>query len=55
MIDYGLCNLKKYANILEGYTNVSQYTAPEVLSENGKIIIPDDISVDVYSFGIIVW
>ena len=53
--DYGLSNLKKYANIMTGYTHVSQYTAPEIFSDTGAILIPDNEKADIYSFGMILW
>jgi len=53
--DYGLLNLKKYANIMGGYTHVSQYTAPEIFADNGAILLPENEKVDIYSFGMILW
>ena len=40
---------------MEGYRSINQYTAPEVFSDQGKVIIPENIAVDVYSFGVILW
>ena len=41
--------------MVAGYSNLTQYTAPEIFSDRGKIKVPEDPAVDVYSFGMILW
>lgn len=48
-------DLKKYSAVVFGYNNKSEYTAPEILKENGLIITNPKIYADIYSFGIILW
>eukprot|EP01017_Pseudomicrothorax_dubius_P025437 TRINITY_DN2749_c0_g3_i2.p1 TRINITY_DN2749_c0_g3~~TRINITY_DN2749_c0_g3_i2.p1 ORF type:complete len:608 (-),score=62.39 TRINITY_DN2749_c0_g3_i2:38-1861(-) len=59
ILDVGYTSLKKYAAVMSRYTNKSQYTSPELLSEEGDAIVDSRrVSLeknDVYSFGIIVW
>ena len=53
--DIGLENLKKYAAMVNGYTNKSVWSSPEILTELNKSARRPIQFDDVYSYGIIVW
>lgn len=46
--------LKKYVGLISGYTDKTQYTAPEDLLERGNIS-SGGLEKDVYSFGMILY
>lgn len=53
--DFGFQSLKKYCKVMIGYSNKTEYTAPEYLEEKSNIIENPRIGADIYSFGMIVW
>lgn len=53
--DILLQSFKKYAGIMTGYCNKTQYTAPEYLEERGNVVLNARIPGDVYSYGVILW
>lgn len=55
IVDLGFIPLKKYFSLTIGYTNKSYYTAPEIISERGKIVNNPTLEGDVYSFGMILY
>lgn len=54
-MDYSFYSLKKYVSLLNGYTNKSQYTAPEKLFLKGMVVEGADEASDCYSLGMIFW
>lgn len=50
-----LTALKKYCSVVNGYSDKSQYSAPEVFSEKGNLVIKNQTSKDIYSFGLILY
>lgn len=53
--DIGLDNLKKYASMVNDYTNKSVWSSPEILKEFTKSARRPIQFDDVYSYGVIVW
>lgn len=53
--DIGFQTLKKYCKVMIGYSNKTEYTAPEYLEEKSNIIQNARVGADIYSFGMIVW
>ncbi len=49
--DYSLRSLTKFAKLFRKYHNLNAWTAPELWNDQSI----DNTSVDVYSFGIILW
>jgi serine/threonine protein kinase len=47
--------LKKYCTLVIGYTDKSQYSAPEVFTEKGSLVSKQGTPRDVYSFGLILY
>lgn len=52
--EFELGDLKKYANVFCSYRNVNVWSSPEVLRQPKKLQEPT-FSMDVYSFGVIMW
>jgi serine/threonine protein kinase len=52
--EFELGDLKRYANMFYSYRNVSVWSPPEVLKQPKKLQDPIK-SMDVYSFGVIMW
>lgn len=53
--DLGFHKIKKYAGIVFGYSNKSQWSSPEILSDKRLTPPKVHISDDSYSFGVILW
>jgi hypothetical protein len=52
---YGLESLRKYLSLTADYTNLSMYTAVELLGSRKKTVLKPSKEADVYSFGIILY
>ena len=55
LADLGLEHLKKFCGLVNGYTNKSAWSSPELLKDRSNVVtkpVPED---DIYSFGIILW
>ena len=54
--DYNFKALKKFAKLFSKYSNISAWTAPEILGSNEtKADFSYDTTVDVYSFAMILF
>jgi serine/threonine protein kinase len=52
--DYGLKSLKKFCKLFLKYTNHNQWSPPEVWGDT-QADFYEITSVDVYSFGVLMW
>ena len=56
IVDYGLRAIKKYASLVNGYSNKNGFTAPECLNDKGSVVSQSAIKEsDIYSFGMILY
>lgn len=53
--DFGFAKIKKYAGIVNGYSNISAWSSPGLISDKRLTPIRTSPADDSYSFGMIVW
>lgn len=52
--DYGMRSLKKFCKLFNKYSNTNFWSAPEIWGDHQKDFF-DSLSVDVYSYGMLLW
>lgn len=56
LADYGMRSLKKFCKLFANYSNVNNWSPPEVWdTDNATPETQDRESVDSYSFGMLIW
>ena len=52
--DFGFCTLKAYVSMLSDYANKDHYTAPELLTQKGKVVKKASHKADVYAIAMLI-
>jgi len=53
--DYNIKSLKNFSRVFSKYNNLTQWSASEIWAPKSSANVHDETSVDVYSFGMILW
>ena len=53
--DYNIKSLKKFSKVFSKYKNLTQWSATEIWAPSNTSTAHEETSVDVYSFGMILW
>jgi serine/threonine protein kinase len=51
LADYGLSSLKKYCKVFSNYSNINNWSPPEIWDSDNF----GDATIDSYSFGVLMW